>query len=93
MFNICIIRDFSVLFIQINYYYYFSNEYFILQLIKLNVILIFYLSYEISRWRSIGIHGNKSQNERDHTLNQFRSGQANILVATDVAARGLGKLQ
>lgn len=44
-------------------------------------------------WRSIGIHGNKSQNERDHTLNQFRSGQANILVATDVAARGLGKLQ
>ncbi|XP_050428837.1 uncharacterized protein LOC126838460 [Adelges cooleyi] len=40
-------------------------------------------------WRSIGIHGNKSQNERDHTLNQFRSGQANILVATDVAARGL----
>lgn len=44
-------------------------------------------------WRSIGIHGNKSQNERDHTLNQFRSGQANILVATDVAARGLGKLR
>lgn len=45
------------------------------------------------RWRSIGIHGNKSQNERDHTLNQFRSGHANILVATDVAARGLGKLR
>lgn len=44
-------------------------------------------------WRSIGIHGNKSQNERDHTLHQFRSGQANILVATDVAARGLGKLR
>jgi len=49
--------------------------------------------YEMFRWRSIGIHGNKSQNERDHTLNQFRSGQANILVATDVAARGLGKLR
>lgn len=49
--------------------------------------------YKMFRWRSIGIHGNKSQNERDHTLNQFRSGQAHILVATDVAARGLGKLR
>lgn len=48
---------------------------------------------QIFSWRSIGIHGNKSQNERDHTLNQFRTGQANILVATDVAARGLGKLR
>lgn len=50
-------------------------------------------NHGIFRWRSIGIHGNKSQNERDHTLNQFRNGQANILVATDVAARGLGKLR
>jgi superfamily II DNA/RNA helicase len=58
-----------------------------------NIIINFIYHNEMSRWRSIGIHGNKSQNERDHTLNQFRSGQANILVATDVAARGLGKLQ
>lgn len=35
------------------------------------------------------IHGDKSQGERDHVLNQFRSGKAPILVATDVAARGL----
>lgn len=46
--------------------------------------------------RSIGrnfgaaaIHGDKSQGERDWVLNQFRSGKSPILVATDVAARGL----
>ncbi|KAL6907907.1 hypothetical protein ACP4OV_002077 [Aristida adscensionis] len=42
--------------------------------------------------RSFGaasIHGDKSQAERDHVLNQFRTGSAPILVATDVAARGL----
>lgn len=54
---------------------------------------LFNVNHGMFRWRSIGIHGNKSQHERDHTLNQFRSGQANILVATDVAARGLGKLR
>lgn len=35
------------------------------------------------------IHGDKSQGERDHVLHQFRTGKAPILVATDVAARGL----
>ncbi|KAG8384841.1 hypothetical protein BUALT_Bualt04G0160300 [Buddleja alternifolia] len=35
------------------------------------------------------IHGDKSQQERDHVLNQFRTGRSPILVATDVAARGL----
>lgn len=35
------------------------------------------------------IHGDKSQMERDFVLKQFRMGKANILVATDVAARGL----
>ncbi|XP_067644839.1 ATP-dependent RNA helicase p62-like [Eurosta solidaginis] len=35
------------------------------------------------------IHGDKSQIDRDNVLNEFRSGRANILVATDVAARGL----
>lgn len=37
------------------------------------------------------IHGDKAQPERDWVLNEFRSGKAPILVATDVAARGLGK--
>ena len=35
------------------------------------------------------IHGNKSQNARQKALNEFRSGQIRVLVATDVAARGI----
>ncbi|PWE17457.1 DEAD/DEAH box helicase [Marinicauda salina] len=35
------------------------------------------------------IHGNKSQNQRDRALAAFKSGRAPILVATDVAARGI----
>lgn len=35
------------------------------------------------------IHGNKSQNARLKTLNGFRVGRVKVLVATDVAARGL----
>ncbi|KAJ4831485.1 DEAD-box ATP-dependent RNA helicase 14 [Turnera subulata] len=35
------------------------------------------------------IHGDKSQGERDFVLNQFRNGRSPVLVATDVAARGL----
>ncbi|XP_073148349.1 ATP-dependent RNA helicase-like protein DB10 isoform X3 [Henckelia pumila] len=35
------------------------------------------------------IHGDKTQAERDHVLGQFRTGRTPVLVATDVAARGL----
>ncbi|MFA6044015.1 MAG: DEAD/DEAH box helicase [Phycisphaerales bacterium] len=35
------------------------------------------------------IHGNKSQSQRQRALDSFRSGRAKVLVATDVAARGL----
>ncbi len=35
------------------------------------------------------IHGNKSQNARQHALNQFKSGDLRVLVATDIAARGI----
>ncbi|HCW08565.1 MAG TPA: ATP-dependent helicase [Cytophagales bacterium] len=35
------------------------------------------------------IHGNKSQNYRLKALNDFKSGKINVLIATDVAARGL----
>lgn len=35
------------------------------------------------------IHGNKSQNARQSALNGFRSGSVRILVATDIAARGI----
>jgi len=36
-----------------------------------------------------GIHGDKKQEERDWVLNEFKSGKNPILIATDVAARGL----
>jgi ATP-dependent RNA helicase RhlE len=35
------------------------------------------------------IHGNKSQNARQRALEGFRSGRARVLVATDIAARGI----
>ena len=35
------------------------------------------------------IHGNKSQNARSRALDDFKSGRVRVLVATDIAARGL----
>jgi ATP-dependent RNA helicase RhlE len=35
------------------------------------------------------IHGNKSQSQRERALAQFRAGQVRVLVATDIAARGI----
>ena len=35
------------------------------------------------------IHGNKSQSQRERALDAFRSGRSRILVATDIAARGI----
>ena len=35
------------------------------------------------------IHGNRSQAQRDRTLDKFRAGRLPVLVATDVAARGV----
>ncbi len=35
------------------------------------------------------IHGNKSQNARQRSLADFKSGKARVLVATDIAARGI----
>uniref|UniRef100_A0A7N8YBN3 RNA helicase n=1 Tax=Mastacembelus armatus TaxID=205130 RepID=A0A7N8YBN3_9TELE len=40
-------------------------------------------------WPAMCIHGDKSQPERDWVLSEFRSGKAPILIATDVASRGL----
>lgn len=40
-------------------------------------------------WLADSIHGDKTQMQRDNVLNAFRLNRLNILVATDVAARGL----
>ncbi|VVC99025.1 unnamed protein product [Leptidea sinapis] len=40
-------------------------------------------------WRALAIHGDKNQQDRDYVLGQFRQYSGGILVATDVAARGL----
>lgn len=36
-----------------------------------------------------GLHGDMSQHQRDVAMNRFRNGSTNILIATDVAARGI----
>ena len=41
---------------------------------------------------SIAIHGDKQQNERDWVLNEFKTGKSPIMVATDVASRGIGMI-
>ena len=38
---------------------------------------------------SAAIHGNKSQNQRERALRDFKEGRTTILVATDIAARGI----
>lgn len=40
----------------------------------------------------IAIHGDKQQNERDWVLNEFKTGKSPIMVATDVASRGIGMI-
>merc|ERR1712168_1173867 len=49
------------------------------------------LTWKLSKagYKCYGMHGDKGQSERDWVLQQFRNGQHPILVATDVAARGL----
>jgi ATP-dependent RNA helicase RhlE len=44
---------------------------------------------EISGIKSAAIHGNKSQGQRERALGAFRDGELRILVATDIAARGI----
>lgn len=47
------------------------------------------LHLEKAGLRAEAIHGNRSQSQRDRTLGRFKGGRVNILVATDVAARGI----
>ncbi|KAI9655027.1 MAG: ATP-dependent RNA helicase dbp2 [Alyxoria varia] len=40
-------------------------------------------------WPALSIHGDKQQAERDWVLNEFKTGKSPIMVATDVASRGI----
>ncbi|CAL5219153.1 g933 [Coccomyxa viridis] len=40
-------------------------------------------------WPALSIHGDKSQQERDWVLAEFKAGKSPVMLATDVAARGL----
>lgn len=42
-----------------------------------------------SQIHSAAIHGNKTQSQRTKTLTEFKTGKLHVLVATDIAARGL----
>ncbi len=44
---------------------------------------------EAAKIGALAIHGNKSQNARQRALDAFRKGKISVLVATDVAARGI----
>ncbi|PKY01504.1 ATP-dependent RNA helicase dbp2 [Aspergillus campestris IBT 28561] len=66
---------------------------------KTNKVLIFTgtkrIADEITRflrqdgWPALSIHGDKQQQERDWVLNEFKTGKSPIMVATDVASRGI----
>ncbi len=47
------------------------------------------LELRASRFPVVALHGSKQQFERERALSAFRSGEAYIMVATDVASRGL----
>lgn len=40
-------------------------------------------------WPALAIHGDKSQSERDWVMREFRTGNSPVMIATDIAARGL----
>ncbi|MCX7301278.1 MAG: DEAD/DEAH box helicase [Rhodobacterales bacterium] len=48
-----------------------------------------YKQLEAAGFAAAAIHGNKSQGQRDRAISDLRSGRVRVLVATDVAARGL----
>lgn len=39
--------------------------------------------------RVVSLHGGKGQDQREAAINQLRTGQGDVLVATDVAGRGI----
>jgi len=44
---------------------------------------------QIRGYAADGLHGDMTQNQRDRVMSKFRNGKVEVLVATDVAARGI----
>lgn len=44
---------------------------------------------EIDGFRVASLHGNKNQNQRQRALDEFKRSRVNVLLATDIASRGL----
>ena len=70
----------------------------ILKTIKGKVLIFCSMKYKTRRldrdlhmrgFRTTSIHGDLSQNQREYAMQRFRDGKTQILVATDVAARGI----
>lgn len=40
-------------------------------------------------YHAVSIHGDKTQGQRDYIMRLYKTGRCNILIATDLAARGL----
>ncbi len=66
--------------------------------IKGNIIIFRRTKYGVDKlektllkngYKADGIHGDKSQSDRQIALNRFKKGEVHILIATDVAARGI----
>ena len=66
--------------------------------IKGNIIIFRRTKYGVDKlektllnngYKADSIHGNKSQSDRQTALNRFKKGEVYILIATDVAARGI----
>ncbi len=47
------------------------------------------MNLQTTGYRAEALHGDMKQKDRDRVMNKFRKGQVDILVATDVAARGI----
>lgn len=45
--------------------------------------------HKLTRYRVTTLHGSKNQDQREHSLQLLKSGKAQIMIATNVAARGL----
>ena len=45
---------------------------------------------ELNNYQATSIHGDRLQSQREQALRDFKLGTRNVLVATNVAARGLG---